>query len=134
MNITLYIIRFLYRIRYQLIFGSVIVTGLVIYFSRFIPKTYTVKATIYTGIVSDTGLNSDQQPANWKSVENMFDNLVKLTQEKGIQKNIAIKLLAINLVHGNLDEDNVYIRAKNYQELIKIIPEDLLQLVYKDSE
>ena len=134
MNITLYIIRFLYRIRYQLIFGSVIVTGLVIYFSRFIPKTYTVKATIYTGIVSDTGLNSDQQPANWKSVENMFDNLVKLTQEKGIQKNIAIKLLAINLVHGNLDEDNVYIRAKNYQELIKIIPEDLLQLVDKDSE
>ena len=114
MNITLYIIRFLYRIRYQLIFGSVIVTGLVIYFSRFIPKTYTVKATIYTGIVSDTGLNSDQ--------------------EKGIQKNIAIKLLAINLVHGNLDEDNVYIRAKNYQELIKIIPEDLLQLVDKDSE
>ena len=64
----------------------------------------------------------------------MFDNLVKLTQEKGIQKNIAIKLLAINLVHGNLDEDNVYIRAKNYQELIKIIPEDLLQLVDKDSE
>lgn len=88
MNITLYIIRFLYRIRYQLIFGTAIVTGLVIYFSRFIPKTYTVKATIYTGIVSDTGLNSDQQPANWKSVENMFDNLVKLTQEKGIQKTL----------------------------------------------
>lgn len=134
MNITLYIIRFLYRIRYQLIFGTAIVTGLVIYFSRFIPKTYTVKATIYTGIVSDTGLNSDQQPANWKSVENMFDNLVKLTQEKGIQKNIAIKLLAINLVHGDLDQDNVYIRAKNYQALIKIIPEDLLHLVDKTSE
>lgn len=134
MNITLYIIRFLYRIRYQLIFGSVIATGLVIYFSRFISKTYTVKTTIYTGIVSDTGLNSDQQPANWKSVENMFDNLVKLTQEKGIQKNIAIKLLAINLVHGDPNEDNLYIRAKNYQDLIKIIPEDLLKLVDKTSE
>lgn len=134
MNITLYIIRFLYRIRYQLIFGSVIVTGLVIYFSRFIPKTYTVKTTIYTGIVTDTGLNSDQQPANWKSVENMFDNLVKLTKEKGIQKIIAIKLLAINLVHGDPDADNLYIRAKNYKDLIKIIPEDLLQLVDKTSE
>ena len=134
MNITLYIIRFLYRIRYQLIFGSVIVTGLVIYFSRFIPKTYTVKSTIYTGIVTDTGLNSDQQPANWKSVENMFDNLVKLTKEKGIQKIIAIKLLAINLVHGDPDADNLYIRAKNYKDLIKIIPEDLLQLVDKTSE
>ncbi|WP_293667208.1 hypothetical protein [uncultured Parabacteroides sp.] len=134
MNTTLYIIRFLYRIRYQLIFGSVIVTGLVIYFSRFIPKTYTVKTTIYTGIASDTGLNSDQQPANWKSVENMFDNLVKLTLEKGIQKSIAIKLLAINLVHGNPDEDNLYIKAKNYQDLIKIIPKDLLQLVDKTSE
>ena len=32
----------------------------------------------------------------------MFDNLVKLTQEKGIQKNIAIKLLAINLVTATL--------------------------------
>ena len=134
MNITLYIIRFFYRIRYQLIFGTAIVTGLVIYISRLIPKTYTVKATIYTGIVSDTGLNSGQQPANWKSVENMFDNLVKLTKEKGIQKNIAIKLLAINLVHGDPDQDNVYIRAKSYQNLIKIIPEDLLRLVDKTSE
>lgn len=134
MNITLYIIRFFYRIRYQLIFGTAIVTGLVIYISRLIPKTYTVKATIYTGIVSDTGLNSGQQPANWKSVENMFDNLVKLTKEKGIQKNIAIKLLAINLVHGDPDQDNIYIRAKSYQNLIKIIPEDLLRLVDKTSE
>ncbi len=34
MDITLYISRFLYRIRHQLIFGTLIVTALVAYFSH----------------------------------------------------------------------------------------------------
>ena len=36
MNVPLYIVRFLHRIRYQMIFGSLIVTALVAYFSQFI--------------------------------------------------------------------------------------------------
>ena len=38
MDITLYISRFLYRIRHQLIFGTLIVTALVAYFSQFMEK------------------------------------------------------------------------------------------------
>ena len=40
MDITLYISRFLYRIRHQLIFGTLIVTVLVAYFSQFNDSIY----------------------------------------------------------------------------------------------
>ena len=46
MDITVYISRFLYRIRYQLLFGSMLVTLLVAYFTQFLPKTYT-EAQVY---------------------------------------------------------------------------------------
>ena len=46
MDITVYISRFLYRIRYQLLFGSMLVTLLVAYFTQFLPKTYTVSTSI----------------------------------------------------------------------------------------
>ena len=55
MNVPLYIVRFLHRIRYQIIFGSLIVTALVAYFSQFIQKKYTVNTSIYTGIASTSG-------------------------------------------------------------------------------
>lgn len=38
MDITLYISRFIYRIRHQLVFGTLIITALVAYFSQFLEK------------------------------------------------------------------------------------------------
>ena len=55
MDITLYISRFIYRIRHQLVFGTLIITALVAYFSQFLEKKYTVTTSIYTGITSNTG-------------------------------------------------------------------------------
>ena len=51
MDITLYISRFLYRIRHQLIFGTLIVTALVAYFSQFMEKKYT--CLLYTSDAAD---------------------------------------------------------------------------------
>lgn len=47
MDITLYISRFLHRIRYQLILGTLVVTALVAYFTQFMQKKYTVSTSIY---------------------------------------------------------------------------------------
>ena len=80
MDITLYISRFLHRIRYQLILGTLVVTALVAYFTQFMQKKYTVSTSIYTGITSNTGLESESKP-DWMSVNNTFDNLVNLTNE-----------------------------------------------------
>lgn len=132
MDITLYISRFLYRIRYQLIFGSIIVTALVAYFTQFMTKTYTVNTSIYTGIASSTGLDSEDKP-DWMSLNNSFDNLINLTKAKGTLEKVSLNLLALNTVHGDSENDNQYITAKNYKELQKILPEDILKLIDKSS-
>ena len=90
-NIPLFISRFLYRIRYQLIFGSLIVTILVAYFTQFLPKSYTVNTTIYTGIVSMASLEGDGSTSNYQIVNNTFDNLISLLRSQST--------LELSLIH-----------------------------------
>lgn len=128
MDITLYISRFIYRIRHQLVFGTLIITALVAYFSQFLEKKYTVTTSIYTGITSNTGLNDETRP-DWQAVNNPYDNLVNLTKSRGTLENVSLKLLALNLMHGDPEIDNLYITANNYKKLIASVPEEILLLV-----
>ena len=106
MDITLYISRFIYRIRHQLVFGTLIITALVAYFSQFLEKKYTVTTS-----------------------NNTYDNLVNLTKSRGTLENVSLKLLALNLMHGDPEIDNLYITANNYKKLIASVPEEILHLV-----
>lgn len=133
MNISLFISRFIYRIRYQLLFGSLIVTLLVAYFTQFLPKTYTVDTTIYTGIVSSTTLTGEEAP-NFQTVNNTYDNLINLIKSKSTLENVSLHLFAMNMIHGNLEEDNMYITAKNFKKLQSIVPEEIKALINKESE
>ncbi len=128
MDITLYISRFIYRIRHQLVFGTLIITALVAYFSQFLEKKYTVNTSIYTGITSNTGLDDETRP-DWQAVNNTYDNLVNLTKSRGTLENVSLKLLALNLMHGDPEIDNLYITANNYKKLIASVPEEILLLV-----
>ncbi len=128
MDITLYISRFIYRIRHQLVFGTLIITALVAYFSQFLEKKYTVTTSIYTGITSNTGLDDETRP-DWQAVNNTYDNLVNLTKSRGTLENVSLKLLALNLMHGDPEIDNLYITANNYKKLIASVPEEILLLV-----
>lgn len=133
MNISLFISRFLYRIRYQLIFGSILVTALVAYFTKFLPKEYTVNTSIYTGIVSSTTLNDDGGSVDYQTVNNTFDNLINLLRSQKTLENVSLNLLAINLIHGNPEKDNEYILAENYKKLIEMVPEQVKSLINKKS-
>lgn len=132
MDPALYISRFLYRIRYQIIFGSLIAAALVAYFTQFLPKTYTVNTSIYTGIASKTGLEGDDK-LNIIELNNTFDNVINLTKAKGTLEKVSIKLFALNMIHGNPDRDNLFITAKNFRLLEKIVPKEVSKLIIKDS-
>ncbi|WFE83642.1 hypothetical protein [Parabacteroides chongii] len=132
MDPALYISRFLYRIRYQIIFGSLIAAALVAYFTQFLPKTYTVNTSIYTGIASKTGLEGDDK-LNIIELNNTFDNVINLTKAKGTLEKVSIKLFALNMIHGNPDKDNLFITAKNFRVLEKIVPKEVSKLIIKDS-
>lgn len=132
MNLPLYIVRFLHRIRYQMVFGSLIVTALVFYFSQFIQKKYTVTTSIYTGIASTSGLEEDNK-LSFFELNSTFDNLINLTKAKGTLEKVSIRLFALNMINGDLEKDNLYITARNYKELLKIVPEEVLKLIDKSS-
>ncbi len=133
MNISLFISRFIYRIRYQLLFGSLIVTLLVAYFTQFLSKTYTVDTTIYTGIVSSTSLTGDETP-NFQVVNNTYDNLINLIKSKSTLENVSLHLFTMNMIHGSLEKDNMYITAKNFKKLQSMVPEEIKALINKESE
>lgn len=101
---------------------------MVAYFSQFLEKKYTVTTSIYTGITSNTGLDDETRP-DWQAVNNTYDNLVNLTKSRGTLENVSLKLLALNLMHGDPEIDNLYITANNYKKLIASVPEEILLLV-----
>ena len=55
--------------------------------------------------------------------------MVNLTKSRGTLENVSLKLLALNLMHGDPEIDNLYITANNYKKLIASVPEEILHLV-----
>ena len=132
MNISLFLSRFIYKIRYQLLFCSITAALLVAYFTQFLPKSYTVETTIYTGIVSSTTVIEGQAFSS-QTINNTYDNLINLIKSKSTLENVSMNLLAMNLIYGNSKEDNVYITANNYISLENRTPDEVKALVDKKS-
>lgn len=132
MDILLFISQFLYRIRYWLLWGTLFVTGLVIYFTQFLPYSYTVKSSLYAGITSSTSL--DGAAVNFSVVAATFDNLVSIAKSRGTLEKVSLRLLASSLTHGEEWKDNKYIQAKHYRQLLQITPAEVLHLVDRENE
>lgn len=127
MEIARFISQFFYRIRYWLLWGSLFVTGLVIYFTQFLPFSYTVKSSIYTGVTSSTSL--DGSAINYAAINSTFDNLINIAKSPGTLKEVSVRLLATALTYGEDWKDNQYILAKHYRQLTQATPNEVLALV-----
>lgn len=131
---TLYFLtRFFYRIRFPLILGTALATLLAIFFTRFLPTTYSVTTTVFTGITAKPALDDMSSNSDWNFANNAHDNIINLVRSKSTLQSISMTLLAQHLIYGDPDNDNKYIQARNYRELMKIVPEDVLALVDKSS-
>jgi uncharacterized protein involved in exopolysaccharide biosynthesis len=117
MKYLLYAFRFLYRIRWWLIFAPIIFTILAIYISRNLSKTYEVRATVYTGIVSGYTIEGETGVNDYIAVSNAMDNLINIIQAENTLKRVSYRLYARNMVHGNLNQDNQYLSANSYREI-----------------
>lgn len=131
MDILLIISQFFYRIRYWLLWGTLIVTGLVIYFTQFLPFSYTVKSNLYTGVSSTTTL--DGATINYAVINSTFDNLIGIAKSHSTLKNVSCRLLADSYTFGEEWQNNEYIQAKHYRQLIEMTPPEVLELVNRDS-
>lgn len=131
-DVFIYLSRFLYQIRYKVLFSAIFVTVLSIYLTGYLPKTYTVKATIFTGIVSGSNIDSEAT-MSWYETNTAFDNIINLIKSRKTLQQVSMRLLAQDLVYGNENEDTEYISAENYNKLIKKT-EEIASLVDKKSE
>ena len=132
-DIMLFISQFFYRIRYWLLWGTLFVTGLVIYFTQFLPYSYTVKSSLYAGITNSTSL--DGASINFSVVTATFDNLISIAKSRGTLEKVSLRLLANSLTYGEEWKDNQYIQAKHYRQLLQMTPKEVLALVdRKDVE
>ena len=127
MDIAQFIANFIYRIRYWLLWGTLIITGIVIYFTQFLPFSYTVEGSLYAGVTNSTSL--DGSSANLISINSTFDNLVGIAKSRGTLEKVSVRLLANALTYGEEWKDTRYIQAKNYRQLLQQTPKEVLTLV-----
>ena len=115
MDIIQFIAQFFYRIRYWLLWGGFIVTALVAYFTQFLQFSYTVNSNIYAGVTNVTNIDGSKI----ENISSTFDNLINIAKSKSTLEKVSLRLLATNLVYGEEWQDNMYIQAKHYRQLLQ---------------
>lgn len=135
MNYLTYIFRFLYRIRYWLMLGPLLVALIVYLKLGSAPRKYTSTSTIYTGIVSGYDIESGQgQKQDWNVINNAVDNLINIITSQTTLKNVSMQLYAQDLSYGNPERDNNYLTARSYRILKGRTPQEVLDLVDRSDD
>ena len=129
MDIIQFIAQFFYRIRYWLLWGGFVVTVLVAYFTQFLPFSYTVNSNIYAGVTNVVNIDGSKI----ENISSTFDNLINIAKSKSTLEKVSLRLLATSLVYGEEWQDNMYIQAKHYRQLLQKTPKEVLALVDRSS-
>lgn len=134
MEFLLYLLRFLYRIRWWLIIAPLVVALVAIWSTRNMGKTYHVDMTIYTGVVSGFAMETGEASQSQTIVNTTIDNIINIIKSKETLQDVSIHLYARHMIYGDEKADNQYIQAANYRHLLLITPKEVLALIDKSSE
>jgi uncharacterized protein involved in exopolysaccharide biosynthesis len=93
-------------------------------------KSYDVKTTIYTGIL--TGYNVDATDTKNASVH--MSNLMNVITTERTLKAVSIKLLTRCLIYGDPEKNTSYITAEHFRQLQAIVPREVDALIDRDNE
>lgn len=138
MEYILYIFKFLYRIRWWLILGTLSITFLAIIATKHISKQYSVNCLVYTGVISGYSLEKDGTEV-YAVAQNSIDNIINIIKSEGTLQNVCLRLYARCLINGDPEKDNNYILAKTYRMIynhLKNSPQGkaIIRLIDKKSE
>ena len=110
MELFKYIVKFIYRIRWWMVIFPCIAGIIAWFLTRNLEKTYDVKTTIFTGIIS--GYNVDATDTRNATVH--MSNLMNIITTERTLKIVSLKLLARCLVYGDAERNTSYISAIHY--------------------
>lgn len=130
MELFKYIIRFFYRIRWWMMLLPLIAVLIAWLLTQDMDKSYDVKTTIYTGII--TGYNVDASDTRNANVH--LSNLINIITTERTLKAVSLRLLTRCLIYGDLEKNTSYITAEHFQELDAIIPREVRALIDKQNE
>lgn len=138
MDYVLYLFRFLYRSRWWLLIGTIIITLVAIFLTRNMKGNYNVEATLYTGVVSGYSIEENGK-MDWGAAQNAMDNLMNIIQAESTLKRVSIRLFARVMINGNENKDQNSITAASYRYTynhVKNSPDGktILALIDKSSE
>lgn len=135
MNYIAYIIRFIFRIKWWLIFAPMAVGFMVYLTMGAMPRKYKSSTTIYTGIVSGYDIESDggSSKQDWNIINNAMDNLINIIRAQTTLQNVSLRLYAQDMVYGDEENNNNFITARNYRDLLRITPLDVKELIDRGS-
>lgn len=140
MEYILYISRFLYRIRWWLLIGTMIITFSVYRLGRrMLGENYYVEATLYTGVASGYDLEGGSGRVDWATAQNAMDNLISIIKAESTLQRVSMRLYARSLMKGDPNKDNEYIKASNYNRIYSHLKnsangKEILSLIDKSSE
>jgi len=130
MELFKYIVRFFYRIRWYMVLLPLIVGILAYILTSNMDKSFDVKTTIYTGII--TGYNVDVSDSRNANVH--LSNLINIITTERTLKVVSLRLLTRCLIYGDAEKNTSYITAEHYQELEAIIPREVKALIDRQDE
>lgn len=88
MDYILYLLRPLWRVRWWIIIGTLIITTFVYYRAGNAHKIYNVDTTLYTGVISGYGVEDNAIAANWAMAQNAIDNLINIIRSESTLKRV----------------------------------------------
>ncbi|MCF8304041.1 MAG: LysM peptidoglycan-binding domain-containing protein [Bacteroidales bacterium] len=113
-----------------LILVPIILAVLVYMFTKDQPKVYSTESIIYTGIGSGYSIETaNQTRTNYLTLNIQFDNMIQIINSRQTIEQVSIRLLA---QHLSLQEQNKkYISREHYNQLQKIVPKRIKDLVVR---
>ena len=130
MELFKYIVRFFYRIRWYMVLLPIIVGIITYILTSNMDKSFDVKTTIYTGII--TGYNVDATDTRNANVH--LSNLINIITTERTLKVVSLRLLTRCLIYGDAEKNTSYITAEHYQELEAMIPREVKALIDRQDE
>lgn len=132
-----YLIKFFYRIRWWLLIIPILLTVLAVFSTKHIGRTYNVRTTIYTGIISGYSVESTSTggpKVDMVQQNTTMDNILNIITSESTLKKVSLRLYAQNMMHGDIYHDNNYIQATTYKELLRITPREVQKLIDRKDE
>lgn len=133
MDIFRYIVRFLYKIRWYLVVLPTIALVVAWFMTRNTERTYDVRTTIYTGMITGYNLEGGTGTAGGNSQTNIA-NLMLIIQTDNTIHEVALKLFARCMMYGNPNKDNNYITAEHFRQLNASVPPEVKALINPQNE